>query len=106
MRRGDLYKVHKPAGDPKEFRIFVIVSRQELIDSRFSTVVCARVYTNGRGLTTQVPVGIDEGRHASWIVCDDLASMRKADLTQYIGSLSPLKVRELDRALALALDIR
>lgn len=107
MRRGDLYRVHKPTGDSKEFRVFVVLSRQGLIDSRFSTVVCARVYTNGQGLSTQVSVGIAEGlKHDSWIMCDDLASIRKSDLTQYIGSLSRVKIRELDRALTIALDIR
>jgi len=61
MKRGDLYRVYKPAGDPKLFRVFVVVSRQALIDSRFPTLVCARVYTRAEGLLTQVPVGIQEG---------------------------------------------
>jgi mRNA interferase MazF len=107
MRRGDLYRVHKPAGDPKQFRVFVVISRQALIDSSFSTVICARVYTRGSGLATQVPIGEDEGlKHPSWIMCDDLASLRKSDLTNFIGSLSSSKVRELDQALAVAVGIR
>jgi mRNA interferase MazF len=107
MRRGDLYRVHKPAGDPKQFRVFVVISRQALIDSSFSTVICARVYTRGSGLATQVPIGEDEGlKHPSWIMCDDLASLRKSDLTNFIGSLSSSKVRELDQALAVAVGVR
>jgi mRNA interferase MazF len=107
MRRGDLYRVYKSAGDPKEFRVFVVVSRQALIDSRFSTVVCARVYTRGSGLATQVPIGTEEGlKHPSRIMCDDLTSVRKSDLTQFIGSLSPSKLALLNRALALALDLQ
>ncbi len=103
MRRGDLYRVHKPAGDP---RVFVVLSRQTLINSSFSTVVCARVYTRGAGLTTQVPIGIEEGlKHPSWILCDDLASMRKSDLTHFVGSLSAAKLIEVNRALALALEL-
>ena len=106
MRRGDLYRVHKPAGDPKEYRVFVVVSRQDLIDSRHSTVVCARVYTSGQGLVTQVPIGIDEGmKHDSWITCDDLASLPKSGLTNFVASLSPSKIRELDQALAVALGL-
>jgi mRNA interferase MazF len=106
MRRGDLYRVYKPAGDPKQFRVFVVVSRQALIDSRFSTVVCARVYSRGQGLATQVSIGTDEGlKHPSWIMCDDLASMRKSNLTQFVGSLSAAKLASVNRALALALDI-
>jgi len=106
MKRGDLYRVHKPEGDPKRFRVFAVVSRQALIDSRFSTVVCAPVLSSGEGLSTQVPVGIDEGlKHPSWIVCDGLASVRKAQLTQWVGSLSRVKLAELNHALAIALDI-
>lgn len=39
----------------------MIVSRQALIDSRFSTAICAPVYSRGAELATQVPVGPDEG---------------------------------------------
>jgi mRNA interferase MazF len=53
VKRGELYRVHKPGGDPKQYRAFVIVSRQILIDSQFSTVVCAPVFTHGDGLSTQ-----------------------------------------------------
>ena len=107
MKRGELYRVLKPPGaDPKKFRVFVVVSRQILIDSRFSTVVCAPVYTAYDGLSTQVLVGIDEGlKHDSSIHCDELVSLPKSVLTHYIGTLSPDKIRELDRALAIALDI-
>jgi mRNA interferase MazF len=106
MKRGELYRVHKPGGDPKEFRVFVIVSRPVLIESRFSTVVCAPVFTNGEGLSTQIAVGPDEGlKHPSWIMCDNLISLRKADLTNYIGSLSAAKIAELNRALKMALDL-
>ena len=106
MRRGDLYRVFKPSGDPKQHRVFVVVSRQALIESRFSTVVCAPVYSRG-GLTTQVEVGPDQGlKHTSWIACDNLASLRKSELTFYVGSLSKSKLAELDFALKLALDLR
>jgi len=106
MRRGDLYRVYKPIGDPKQFRIFVVISRQALIDSNFSTVVCARVYRRGSGLATQISIGQDQGlKHPSWIMCDDLASVRKSDLTNFIGSLSQPKIRDLDRALAIAVGI-
>jgi mRNA interferase MazF len=106
VTRGELYRVHKPGGDPKHYRTFVVVSRQVLIDSRFSTVVCAPVFTHGEGLSTQVPIGPDEGmRHPSWIMCDNLVSLRKTDLTQYVGRLSSAKLAELDRALRMALDL-
>jgi len=41
----------------------------------------------------------------SWIVCDNLASVRKSELTQFVGSLSYAKVAELDEALGVALAL-
>ena len=106
MRRGELYRVFKPARDPKEYRIFAIVSRQALVDSRFSTVVCAPVFSNSEGLSTQVAIGPDEGiKHSSWIMCDNLVSIRKSELTDYVGSLSTAKLTELGDALKMALDL-
>jgi mRNA interferase MazF len=106
MKRGELYRVSKPGGDPKQYRIFVIVSRQVLIDSKFSTVICAPVFTNGEGLSTQVAVDMDDGmKHPSWIMCDNLVSLRKAELTNYVGSLSPARLAELNPALKMALDL-
>jgi mRNA interferase MazF len=106
MRRGDLYRVYKPKGDPKSHRVFVVVSRQVLVDSRFSTVVCAPVFTSGQELSTQIAVGIEEGlKHPSWIMCDSLISLLKSDLTNYVGSLSGDKMVQLNRALKMVLDL-
>jgi mRNA interferase MazF len=107
MTRGEIYRVRDPEGDPKRFRSFVVVSRQSLIDSRFSTVICAPVFSRGLALETQIPIGINEGmNHDSWIVCDNLASVSKSELRSFVGSLSRSKMEELDDALrvALALD--
>ncbi len=108
MRRGELYRVKKPAArDPRKYRVFVVVSRQILLDSRFSTAVCAPVYSAHEGLSTQVPVGIDEGlKHDSAIHCDELVSLPKSALTHYIGMLPPEKLRLLDNALRVALQLR
>jgi mRNA interferase MazF len=107
MRRGDIFRVHKPKqDDPKRYRFYVVVSRQDLIDSLFSTVVCAPIYTQGRGLSTQVPVGAGEGlKHDSWIACDNLRSISKSELTEFVGSLSRVKLDELKVALTIALDL-
>ncbi len=106
MKRGELYRVYKPGGDPKRYRTFVVVSRQALVDSRFAAVICAPVFSSGQGLSTQIAVGLDEGlKHSSWIMCDNLASLRKTDLTQYVGSLPRAKLTQLDLALKQALDL-
>lgn len=106
MTRGDLYRVHRPTGDPKHQRIFVIVSRQALIDSKFSTVICAPVFSNGAELSTQVAIGPDQGlKQQSWIMCDNLVSLRKSELTHFVGSMSPSLLKELKGALKMALDL-
>lgn len=107
MRRGDIYRVAKPPGnDPKQQRFFAVVSRPALIESHFSTVICAPIYTTYDGLLTQVEVGIDEGlRHDSSIHCDALMSLPKSLLTNYAGKLSSSKLRELNQALLQALDL-
>lgn len=107
MQRGDLYLVRKPGSqDPKKQRVFVVVSRQVLIDSRFSSVICAPIYSSRDGLSTQVPVGIPEGlRHESSIHCDELVSLQKTVLSRYVGRLGSAKTGELDRALIEALGI-
>jgi mRNA interferase MazF len=111
MRRGEIYRVHHPGNDPagndpKLYRSFVVVSRQVLIDSKFPTVVCAPILTRGHGFSTQVSVGIDEGlKHESWILCDNLVSLRKVQLTGFVGSLARSRIEELDRALKMALAL-
>ena len=129
MRRGEIYRVHqpgspaaghhgsdrpakdrpandRPANDPKLYRSFVVVSRQVLIDSRFPTVVCAPILTRGHGFSTQVSIGVNEGlKHESWILCDNLVSLRKVQLTRFVGSLAHAKIEELDRALKMALAL-
>ena len=106
MKRGELYRVAHPSNDPKRFRVFVIVSRQALLDSRFSTVICAPIYTIHDGLASQVAVGIDEGlKHESSIHCDELVSLPKTVLTNYIGTLPPEKVEALNYALCVALEL-
>ena len=86
--------------------MFVVVSRQILIDSRFSTVICAPIYSKHDGLSTQIPVGTEEGlKHDSSIHCDELVSLPKSVLTNYIGALSSAKLRDLDTALGIALEL-
>jgi mRNA interferase MazF len=107
MRRGELYRVYKAsARDPRRSRVFVVVSRQTSIDSRFSTAICAPIYSAYDGLSTQVPVGVAEGlQHESSIHCDELISIPKSALTDFLATLPPDKIAALDRALAIAVGI-
>jgi len=86
MKRGDLFRVYKGSkDDPKAHRVFLVVSRQELIDNTFSTVICAPVYSKYDGIATQVEVNQNEGlKHDSAIYCDALVSFHKSNLTNYM----------------------
>jgi mRNA interferase MazF len=107
LKRGDLYRVKRPTSrDPKKFRLFVVVSRQVVLDSKFSTAICAPVYSARHGLSTQVPIGPEEGlKHDSAIHCDELVSLPKSALTDFVGALSLSQLRALDQALLAALGI-
>ena len=107
MKRGELYRVYKGAkNDPKKHRVFLIVSRQTLIDQSFSSVICAPVYSQYGGIPTQVEVGEDEGlKHDSAIFCDELISIHKSMLTDYIGALPADKMEDVNTALRIALDV-
>ncbi|CAN5893613.1 hypothetical protein BH24DEI2_BH24DEI2_09450 [soil metagenome] len=109
MRRGDLYRVKRPNTpdkDPRAHRVYVVVSRQILIDSAYITVVCAPVYSRYDALSTQVEVGVLEGlKHPSSIHCDNLVSLPKSVLTNYLGKLEARTLLELDEALRAALQL-
>lgn len=102
-----MYRVQAPSSrDPRKSRVFVVVSRQPVIDSKFSTVICAPVYTKYLGLTTQVAVDTDHGlKHESAIHCDELVSIAKSMLTDYVGALPKTKLGELNKALLYALAL-
>jgi mRNA interferase MazF len=107
VKRGDLYRVYRGSrNDPKEHRVFLVVSRQLLVDSRFSTVICAPVYSRHDGLSTQIEIGVEEGlKHDSAVYCDELISIRKTLLTDYVGFLSPFKMEAVNKAIRIALAL-
>jgi mRNA interferase MazF len=107
MKRGELYRVYKGSKyDPKEHRVVLVVSRQEVIDNQFPSVICAPIYSKYDGFVTQVEVGVDEGlKHDSAIYCDALVSFPKKILTDYVGCLSDNKIEEVNSALRVALAV-
>jgi len=107
VKRGGLYRVYRGSkNDSKNHRVFLIVSRQLLLDTNFSTVICAPVYSKYKGIPTQVEIGADEGlKHDSAIYCDDLMSIPKSLLTDYVGTLSDEKMEDVNIALRMALAI-
>jgi len=107
VRRGELYRVRRPGGgDPRQSRVFVVVSRETLIESNFSTVICAPIFSRHDGLATQVEAGTEDGlKHPSSIHCDALVSLPKSSLTDFVGSLAPDRIDALNQSLCIALAV-
>lgn len=108
MTRGEVYRtrerVAERGGKPG---FYVVVSRAFVAENDdVSTVVCAPVYSQVLGLTTEVVLGPDEGLpRTSAVRCDFLTLMFKAKLTQFVATLSSEKIEDLNRALGVALDL-
>jgi mRNA interferase MazF len=108
VTRGEIYRSaeklpergHKPG-------FYVVVSRTFIAgNDDVSTVVCAPIYSEFLGLASEVAVGPEDGLpRRSSIRCDFLTLMFKRRLTTLVGRLGTLGLRELDRALAVALAI-
>lgn len=107
MRHGELYRVSNARPeDPSRNRIFLVVARRDLLESRYPTVACVPAYTAPARVATEVPLGEHEGlEHPSWLRCDDVTGALRSKLTDYVGSLSREKMKDVNRALAIALDI-
>jgi mRNA interferase MazF len=107
VRRGDFFRVYRGSKyDPKDYQVYLVVSRQKVVDNDFSTVICAPIYSKYDGLHTQVEVGVNEGlKHDSAVYCDDLRSIPKSMLTDFIASLPNDKMEAVNTALRIALAV-
>lgn len=106
MQRGELYRVPAVPNDPRPSRVYLVVSRDGFLAARHSTVMVVPVYSASHGLETEVTVDETAGlKHASALHCDEVMSLRRTLLRDYVGSLDESRMREVSRALAIALDI-
>jgi mRNA interferase MazF len=108
VTRGEIYRTRQRVperGDQPGF--YVVVSRTFIAaNDDVSTVICAPIYGEVLGLVTEVVLGPEDGLPRTCAArCDFLALMVKAKLTDFVGSLSRVKIAELNRALARALDL-
>ena len=108
MRRGEIYRSRErvPERGAKP-GFYVVVSRTFVAEhDDVSTVICAPVYGEVLGLTTEVVVGAEDGLpRTSAIRCDFLTLMFKSKLSHFVSTLSGTKLAQLNRALAHALDL-
>ena len=108
MRRGEIYRTHErvPERGSKP-GYYVIVSGTFVADHEaVSTVICAPVYGEILGLTTEVQLGPEDGLPIPCAIrCDFLTLMFKRKLTHFVSTLSAFKLAQLNRALAHALEL-
>ena len=105
MRRGEIR--YADVGGDFGRRPVLIVTASDLIGV-LSAVTCAPVTTSLRGIATRVELDHPEGLHRrSEAACEALLTLRKSDVDPApLGSLDESRFHELDRAIALSLDIR
>lgn len=109
MNRGDIYQTwERVAERGNKPGYYVVVSRQFIVHSAdVSTVICAPVYSQVLGLSTEVLLEPADGLpRRSAVRCDFLTLMFKQKLTKFVGSLSSVSLRALDCALFAALDLQ
>jgi mRNA interferase MazF len=83
----------------------VVVTRNTLIPL-LTTVTVARVTSTIRGLRTEVDIGAAHGLHRDSVVnCTDVFTVPKGAVGRTRGSLRPVELRQLDRALRIALEL-
>lgn len=108
MTRGEIYRTAERVperGDKPGFH--VVVSRDFIAgNDDVATVICAPIYSEILGLRSEVVLGREDGLpRASAVRCDFLTLMFKRKLTQFVGALSMARQREMNRALAYALQL-
>jgi mRNA interferase MazF len=83
----------------------VLVLTRELVRPHPRTVTVAPITTTIRGLSTEVPVDVQNGlTEASVVSCDNITTIPSDTLGVQIGVLLDPQERELSRALQAAFD--
>lgn len=99
-RRGEIW--HYGLKRPDKRRPVVVLTREEVLPL-LHTAMVAPITSTIRGLPSEVIVGVDEGlRQDSAVNLDHVQTVEQRSLHRYVGSLSPSKMRQVCRALAVA----
>lgn len=111
IKRGDVYYAMLDpiiGSEQGGFRPVVII--QNDVGNRYSTTVIASVTTRKKKvyMPTHVPVKLrhDDFPHEFVVMLEQIRTIDKSRLLDYICTLSPAKMREIDRALAVSLGIK
>lgn len=100
LNRGEIWLHTFKAPDKR--RPVVVLSRQSVIPL-IRTVMVAPITSAIRGIPAEVQVGVEEGlKRVSVVNLDHVQTVEQSKLRQYVGNLSPTKMEDVCRALAVA----
>ena len=100
MSRGEIWRYRFAA--PDKIRPVLVLTRQEVI-GLLHTVMVAPITSTLRGAPSEVPVGVKEGlKHESAVNLDHVQTVEQSRLAGYLGHLGAEKMRDVCRALAVA----
>jgi mRNA interferase MazF len=101
VKRGEVWWWEPPDRKP---RPFLVLSRDQAIDV-MPTVLGVPARTRQYWIPTEVEVGQDDGLSRSCVLAlDEIGPVRKAHLTRRITELGVDRMREVCRALSIAVD--
>lgn len=99
MRRGEVWWLHQPDEKP---RPVCILTRDEAIPV-LRRLLVAPATTRVRGLDTEVTLGQEEGMPRDCALSlDNVLTVGRTLLTDHITTLSPARMHQVCRALAIA----
>jgi mRNA interferase MazF len=100
VNRGEVWRYR--FSSPDKIRPVLVLSRQEVI-GLLHTVMVAPITSTIRGAPSEVAVGVREGlKHESAVNLDHVQTVERARLLGYLGHLGPEKMRQVCRALSVA----
>jgi len=77
-----------------------------LCASKFPKVIVAAIHSHADGLATEVPLDENDGMKSKCVIKGDhLFLIEKSKLTNFVAALRGARLRELNQALAVALDL-
>src|ERR1041385_110308 len=99
--RGEIWQFAFPKPDRR--RPVLVLTRQEVL-AHLTSVTVAPITRTIRGIPSEVVIGTDSGlKEASAINLDNVATVPKAGLRSFVGSVSPEVLSQVREALLFAL---
>jgi mRNA interferase MazF len=103
LHRGSVWVATLPS--PWKRRPVVVITRDAAIP-KLTNVTVVTVTTRLLGIRTEVPLGPEHGLDQKCVaVCDNILTLPVDQLVRPLGELGTAKIRELNAAIRVALDL-